>query len=171
MTNARLGARQRVRRLIPLALAAGLMGLLAACDDGAATTARIAARQQAIDPPQLWRVDALDAAGGVRETTWVCADTLLRQTFVRTRPEIDGAPCSGAPRTGAAPGLTTVRCETAGRRFSIASQATGDPARDFRLTVSVVPLAGDIGPARQSHHFKRIGPCPAGWRIGDMAPS
>lgn len=172
MPDAPSGARERARRgPIVLALAASLAVLsLGACDDPDVTAARIAARQQAIDPPQIWRVDALDAAGRAVETTWVCADTPTRQTFVRTWPEVAGEPCQGLARTGAAPGLTTVRCEAQGRRFSIASQTTGDPARDFRLTVSVVPLGGDIGPARRSHHFRRIGPCPAGWRVGDMAP-
>jgi len=143
--------------------------LLAACDAAPGTAARLLARQQAIDPPQLWRIEALSAGDKVVGESWVCADTTLRQTFARVHAEVDGTPCLTTSGPVVREGLSTLRCATQGRSYAISSQAIGDPARDFRLAVTVTPLSRDLGPGRQIRRFRRLGPCPSGWQIGDQA--
>jgi hypothetical protein len=144
--------------------------LLAACHPGPSTEAQLTARQQAVDPPQLWLMeDAQDTRSGpIRGAAWVCADTPMRGTFGKTNAEIAGAPCADTVPPVLRPGFTAHRCEVGGRRYAITSQTVGDLAQDFRLTVMVTPLSADLGPARTTRHYRRLGPCPAGWRIGDL---
>ena len=140
---------------------------LAGCDGSVETAARLTVRQQAIDPPQLWLVQPLDPA---TEATLVCADTPMREGFVRTSGEIDGVPCRPTARPVDKPGLAALRCEAEGRSYAFSTVTRGDPARDFQLTVAVTPLDRSLGPAQTTRRFRRIGPCPAGWRIGDEGP-
>ena len=144
--------------------------LLGACHGGPSTEAQLKARQQVVDPPQLWLMeDAQDGrAGPIRGSAWVCADTPMRQTFNKTNAAIEGAPCADTVPPVLRPGFAAHRCEVGGRRYAITSQSVGDPAQDFRLTVMVTPLSADLGPARITRHYRRLGACPAGWRIGDL---
>jgi hypothetical protein len=143
---------------------------LTACDGGAQTAARIAARQQAMDPPQLWLIERLDTAGRASDPTYVCADTPMREGFARTRAEIDGVECRQTARPVVKSGVSALRCEAAARSYAVSAMVRGDPARDFRLTVAVTPMDPALGAARQTHRFRRLGLCPAGWRIGDQGP-
>ena len=61
-----------------------LLGL-AACDHGADTTSQILARQQAIDPPQLWLVQVIGAKPAQAAAVFVCADASLGSTDDLTR--------------------------------------------------------------------------------------
>ncbi|MGZ6014661.1 MAG: hypothetical protein ACXWKM_02845 [Phenylobacterium sp.] len=144
--------------------------LLAACQRGPSTEAQLLARQQAVDPPRLWLMEDADAAGAVRAAAWVCADTPMMKTFAKTNAEIGGAPCNDTVAPVARPGFSAHRCEVDGRRYAITSQAVGDLDRDFRLTVMVTPLSADLGPARTTRHYRRLGACPAGWQVGDLQP-
>ena len=161
-----LGPAARVRFFAAVLLALSLAGCKAAPD----TTAQIRARQQAIDPLQLWLVEAIDGAGRVQGRAYVCADTAVRETFLRARAEIDGEPCLDDAGPVVRPGLWTVRCRAQGRRFAVSAMTTGDPARDFRLDFALPPLDHATGAARQTRRFRQVGPCPAGWNIGDQAP-
>lgn len=155
----------RAHRLVATALM--LLGL-AACNGSSDTEAELLARQQAIDPPTLWLVEALGADGEVRARVYVCADKALRETFLRTRAEINGEMCRDDSRPVVKPGLWAVRCEARGRRFAVSANTAGDPARDFRLDFALTPLDRQTGTVRQIRHFRSIGACPGGWRIGDQ---
>src|SRR5678816_1204210 len=79
--------------------------------------ARIEARQAAMDPPQLWRVQALANDGAVSGEVLVCADTALRAGFDRANAEVDGMPCI-SPRPGVErAGVYANRCLLGGRPF------------------------------------------------------
>jgi hypothetical protein len=155
-----------------LALSAAL--LLAACQRGPSTEAQLTARQQAVDPPSLWLMEDAETGGkgAVSGAAFVCADTPMHRTFAKTNPEIGGAPCIETVPPVIRPGFTAHRCEADGRRYAITSQTTGDLDRDFRLTVMVTQLPGgfgaDLGPAQTTRHYRRLGACPAGWRVGDL---
>ncbi len=142
--------------------------VLAACHGGPSTEAQLRARQQVVDPRQLWLMEDADPTGAMRSAAWVCADTPMRQTFAKTNAEVEGAPCADTVAPVLRPGFSAHRCEAGGRRYAITSQTEGDPARDFRLTVVVTPLSADLGAARTTRHYRRLGACPAGWRIGDL---
>lgn len=143
--------------------------LLAACDRGPGTSDQLLARQQALDPPRMWRIATLDAAGEVRGVSFVCADTPLSQTFARLQAEVEGTPCRTVSGPVVQAGLSTLRCAAQGQSFAISSRIEGDPSRDFRLDVTVTPLGHELGPGREIRHFQRLKACPAGWRIGDQA--
>lgn len=155
------------------ALAAGIFAAGAGVPD---TETRILARQQAIDPPQLWRVDALSETGAVKASVFVCADTALRETFVRTRAEVNGEPCKDTTEPVMKENGWALRCQAHGWPFAVSATTVGDPQQDFQLNFGLtqlfyVPAANDP-PAmsvRQSRHFRRVGDCPYGWRIGDQA--
>jgi hypothetical protein len=155
------------------ALAAGIFAAGAGVPD---TETKILARQQAIDPPQLWRVDALSADGAVRASVFVCADTSLREAFVRTRAEVNGEICKDTTSPVLKENGWALRCQAHGWPFAVSATTVGDPQQDFRLNFGLtqlyyLPTANDP-PAmsvRQSRHFRRIGACPTGWRIGDQA--
>lgn len=162
------------RRLSPVALLA-LLGL-AACDLGRETQTQILARQQAIDPPQLWRVEAIGRDGAVEAAVYVCADTSLRETFTHTRAEVNGQPCKDTTFPFLRPNGWALRCEVSGRPFGVSATTVGDLQRDFRLDFVLTELyhyrtPRDPNPttASQIRHFLRMGPCPAGWGIGDQA--
>jgi hypothetical protein len=154
---------------------------LAACSfaasfDNGDTETKILARQQAIEPPQLWRVDALTETGEVRASVFVCADTALRETFVRTRAEVNGEICKDTTMPVMKGNGWALRCAAHGLPFAVSAATIGDPERDFHLNFGLTelyhyPTADAPRPmsARQSRHFRRLGACPAGWRIGDQA--
>src|SRR6185312_8538828 len=156
----------------PLAIL-GLLGL-AACGQAPDTEARILARQQALDPPQLWLVQVLGEAGKPKASVFVCADTNLRDTFVRTRAEVNGELCKDATGPVEKAHEWSLRCLAQGQPFAVSAATTGDRTKDFRLDFALTPLWSPRGPdddsrtVRQARHFRRVGPCPAGWRIGDQ---
>jgi hypothetical protein len=162
------------RRLRPLALLA-LLGL-AACDLGRATQSEILARQQAIDPPQLWRVEVIGRDGAVQAAVYVCADTTLRETFTRTRAEVNGQLCEDTTYPNMRPNGWVLSCQVNGRPFAISATTFGDLQKDFRLDFVLTeqyhyrtPTDPDPLTASQVRHFLRMGPCPSGWSIGDQA--
>lgn len=155
------------------ALAAGSFAAGSGAQD---TESKVLARQQSIDPLQLWQVDALSETGAVKASVFVCADASLRETFVRARAEVNGEICKDTTTPVMKENGWALRCAADGRPFAVSASTIGDPERDFRLDFAITelffaPSPGDPKPAqaRQSRHFHRVGHCPAGWRIGDQA--
>ncbi len=162
------------RWLRPLSLLT-LLGL-AACDLGRSAQSEILARQQALDPPQLWRVEVIGRDGAVQSAVYVCADTNLRETFTRTRAEVNGQFCKDTTDPIMRPNGWALTCEVEGRPFGISATTVGDLKNDFRLDFGLTELyhyrtPQDPNPvtASQIRHFLRMGPCPSGWSIGDQA--
>lgn len=160
----------------PMALTVlALLGLVA-CDGAPKTKTTILARKQAVDLPRLWRVEVLGDTGAVRAAVYVCADTPLREAFVRARAEVNGKPCEDITSPLVKPNGWVLRCVADGRPFAVSAATVGDLEHDFRLDFGLTQLfffrsAGDPPPitVRETRHFLRMGPCPAGWRIGDQA--
>lgn len=149
-------------------LAPALLLVLAAC--GAPhTESRLVAHQATVDPPMLWRVEALDAGGRPSAALTVCADQTLREGFARATAEVGGAPCLPMKDGVEQPGLYAVRCELNGRRFGLTVNRSGDPESDFQIAFAMKALDGTEAAVRQVRRFRRLGPCPHGWGIGDQA--
>jgi hypothetical protein len=173
MTGAAGGARAaRSRRSLALLLLIGLAG----CEGSPQTEARILARQQLIDPPQLWRVEVLRPSGAIQSAVYVCTDTAVREAFSRTRAEVNGEICKDATSPMVKSNGWALRCYAGRRQFAVSAVTIGDLQRDFRLDFGLTeilffPDPGDPKPVsvRQSRHFLRMGACPAGWGIGDQA--
>jgi hypothetical protein len=149
---------------------------LAACNGSPKTETTIITRQQTVDPPQLWRVEVIGEAGAIRAAVYVCADTPLREAFVRARAEVNGKTCTDTTSPIVKPNGWTLRCVVDGRPFAVSAVTIGDLEHDFRLDFGLTQLfyfrtADDPPPitVRETRHFLHMGPCPAGWRIGDQA--
>jgi hypothetical protein len=154
------------------ALGALVVALLAGpLEDSRASDARIRQRLMAVDPPQLWRAAALGAQGQASAATFICADTPLAKTFGRGLPEVNGETCrvTAPPSTG--PNRFAAKCEALGRRFAVSTATHGDLTRDFQLDFALATLEPPLLTVRQSIRYVRLGPCPAGWGIGDQARS
>jgi hypothetical protein len=130
---------------------------------------RIAAHQQLIDPPALWKIESYDHYGRISGVLQVCADRTVREGFGRVGPEVNGQPCVNLKGGVERPGLYAVRCQIAGRRYGVTVNRTGDPDRNFTAAIAVTALDGSGVGARQIRRFVRLGACPVGWTIGDQA--
>ncbi len=151
-------------------LAPVLLLALAACDRPTGS-AVLEQRLIADDPPELWLAEALDDAGKAAGAIQVCTNRNLRAGLVRANAEVNGAAC--APRRDAVekPGLYAVRCQIGGKSFGLTVNTTGDLDRDFAVRTSFTSLYGrDEIRAVQTRHYARLGPCPAGWKVGDQGP-
>ena len=146
------------------ALAAGIFAAGAGVTD---TETQILDRQQAIDPPQLWLVDALTETGAVKASVFVCADTSLRETFARTRAEVNGEICKDTTAPVMKENGWALRCAAHGRPFAVSASTVGDPKQDFQLNFGLTQLyyfPTVTGPqrmsVRQSRHFDASAPAP-----------
>jgi hypothetical protein len=157
----------RARWFAPALLLAPLA--LAACSRPD-TQSQLVAKQAAMDPPQLWRVQALAADGAVAKDLLVCTDTATRAGFERANAEVNGQTC--APRRDGVQreGVYANRCQLNGRWFGLTVNRAGDPQRDFTVAFALKALDGTGAGARQVRRFQRVGACPQGWGIGDQGP-
>jgi len=154
----------------PLAgIAALLLLSLTACEAGQTAQAQAAAPQTPGGPSQLWQVDVLGAGGKPETTQLACVDDALREQFMLTRAKVNGRACYDITPTTERSRGWSLRCQTQGRWVTISSSATGDETHDFRLDVAMTPVFPDLGTMHQVRRFRRLGACPAGWRIGDQA--
>jgi hypothetical protein len=159
--------RWRTHRLAP-ALGAAVLALnLAACDL-APDAARIFQRQAQIDPPRLWLAEAIGPSPPSFRAVQVCADRSLQDGFVRADPEVNNQPCRATSPVVSKPGLYAMRCEAVGETFAVTVTARGDLRRDFQVRYALTSLDTGREPFVQTMHYRLIGPCPAGWRIGDQ---
>jgi len=81
---------------------------------------------------------------------------------------VNAEPCRTFGPTVTKPGLYALRCTAEGHRFGVTVTTRGDMERAFEVNYSVAPLDLDRGPFIQTVRYRALGPCPAGWRIGDQ---
>jgi hypothetical protein len=141
--------------------------LLAACGPSGAKLVEV--RAAAIDPPELWLAEALDADGRSAGAVKVCTDHAMREGFARANAEVDGQTCAPHRDAVQRDGLYAVRCELNGHPYGLTLNRSGDPARDFSVRFTLTALDGTAGAAAQTRRFRKLGPCPAGWQVGDQA--
>jgi hypothetical protein len=157
-------------RALRLRLHAPVFSLLLFAGCNAADSGNaVARRAAALDPPQLWLAEALDGQGRATASVRLCTDAVLQQGLARVRAEIDGEDCEmiGAPVEH--DGLYAARCVLNGRRYGVTADHEGDRDRDFTVRVAVTALDAPGVQAVQVRRYRKIGPCPAGWRVGDEA--
>ena len=129
----------------------------------------VIARRAAAHPPELWLAEALDDRGEVRGAVRVCADNVLRSGFLTPLPRLYGERCRRMGQAVVKPDLHAVRCVAFDRRYGVNATRTGDPARDVTVRFALRPLESPDPGVRQAVRYRRMGACPAGWRIGDTA--
>ena len=119
------------------------------------------------EPPGLWSVESQDDQGKVTKTVLVCADTAVHRSFSRPMPSPNGQPCKLIDPPVVQGDRFAARCKAAGAHLDIQSVRTGDPDKDFVITVLV---RGDVQQGQnlsQTLHYRRLGECPSGWAAGD----
>lgn len=159
----------RIRRAVPALIAAAGALNLAACDLGD-DHGRLAARQALVDPPRLWLAEVMGPNGAPTRTVQVCADQSLRDGFARAQPEVNHQPCRATSEIVSKPGLYALRCEAVGQSFGVTVTSRGDMRRDFTVRYALTPLDSGRAAYVNTLRYRLLGPCPAGWRIGDQAP-
>jgi hypothetical protein len=135
---------------------------LAACEDSNAAAERFRERQRKYDPLQLWSV----------QVTWpersspitICADTFIREGFVRPLPNYAGKQCALHEPPTVMPTRVVMRCTLNDNDYLVRARVFGDPRSEFDLDYVIKGPGPDV---RQIRHYKKLGPCPAGWEIGD----
>ena len=121
-------------------------------------------RQAAVDPPELWRVEAVNSDAPAVQ---ICTDSVLRQGFSKPRPEVQGQPClpTGDPIQTEAGVLQ--RCTVGDHTLLVRSRTEGGTDA-FSVELRVTTLGADPdASAVQTRRYTRLGPCPQGWKIGD----
>lgn len=160
--------RLTARRLAPALLAAWAALNLAGCHQPTGKDL-IVARAATLDPPQLWRAEVLDRDGRVQAAVRVCVDSVLRQGLTRANAEVNGQACVGEGATVSRPGLYAIQCKAGGRKFAVWTTSWGDPANDVTVSFAASALDGSHQAVSQLRRYRKLGPCPAGWRVGDQA--
>ena len=150
-----------------LAASLGAAALLATA--GVTTPAARAAAGPQAERPDLWSIETQNGRGKPLKTMMICADAVIRQSFLQPMPSLGGQPCQllgPAVETG---GRFAARCTSQGRLLDVQAQSAGDLTRDFSVTFlirAVAPVQADFA---QTLRYRRLGACPTGWLTGDAA--
>lgn len=141
--------------------------LLAACGDGPRRAQeRARERQAAIDPPELWTVEVVPAAAGVRPIR-ICTDTRVREGLARPGLTLADGVCQPTGEAVKTADGEIQRCTLNGETWVATFTVAGDRASDFTSTLSAVSVTDDSARFGQVRHFRKLGPCPDGWAIGE----
>lgn len=158
------------RAILTLAVACALAATASACDRGKPVSVPPGAAEA--PPPaeatSLWRIEVLDG-GKAASAVDICADRNVQAAFVRPAPELQGKPCVRVADPVETDTTYSVRCRVDDALYRVGSSTTGDTAREF--TVEMAVTRQDMkGPMfEQVRRYRRLGDCPAGWKIGDSA--
>ncbi|MDB5430340.1 MAG: hypothetical protein JWP35_1456 [Caulobacter sp.] len=130
--------------------------------------AAMQARQAAADPPQLWSVQVTDASARPGDKPiLMCTDRLIRTGFLNQHAFTQTDSCQPERAPVVKPDSVSMRCAMGGESYAIYNAAKGDQAKDFQVTFTMRSIQGDAVSLRQTRRYRHIGPCPAGWKIGD----
>lgn len=129
------------------------------------STDRWTERQAAVDPPELWRVEVVDAdAPAVR----ICVDSLLRTGFSMPTPEAHGMACEPLGEPIRTEDGRLQRCRIGSRTLLVGTRTRGS-ASSFDIELRVATLGpGPEASFIQTRRYTRLGPCPEGWKVGDQ---
>ncbi|GLK47937.1 hypothetical protein GCM10017620_09100 [Brevundimonas intermedia] len=144
------------------ALTAVALVATSACE---ANTDRWIERQTAVDPPELWQVEAL---GADVQPVRICVDGFLRKGFSAPLPEVNGRPCIPMGKSITTPDATLQRCTLGHEDVLVRVTRTGDDDV-FTVALRVTLISGHKdASAVQTRRYTRLGACPKGWKVGDV---
>ena len=129
---------------------------------------RMAARQAAADPPQLWSIEVVDASARKGDKPiLICADRLIRTGFLNQHAMTATDQCQPEVAPVVKPDSVSMRCALGGRSYTIYNAAKGDQGSDFTVRFTMRSLGGNDVNLTQTRRYRYQGACPAGWKIGD----
>lgn len=119
----------------------------------------------------MWRVELVEDSGGRSGAVQVCANKELVDSFARVEPAVNGQPCKLYGEVARDTGAEHIeRCEAGGMRYGLYVNRTRRTADDFTIRLALQPLQAAGGKVVQARRYRRLGPCPSGWRSGDQGP-
>ncbi|CAN7397056.1 hypothetical protein [Caulobacter sp. LjRoot300] len=124
--------------------------------------------RQALLGPSFWRADVVDDSGGRAGSVLFCADSSVVELFSRPNAEINGQVCKETLVTTFKEDEYLGKCEAFGDLYGLSVNTTGDRKSDFTVRFALIPLQSSLGKVVQSRRYRRIGGCPAGWKLGDQ---
>ena len=149
-------------------LVAALALMASACQRQDAKRADEAKTPAASEENHLWRIEVTQGGHAVSQVE-LCADPAIEASFSRPAPSIAGRECVRVDAPVVTATTYSVRCRTDDQLYRVGSLITGDRTRDFTVEMAV-SRQDEKGPSfEQTRRYTRIGPCPAGWKIGDSA--
>lgn len=136
-----------------------------------AEDARWTTRAEALDQPELWQIEALPSPAGWKPVR-ICADVRIRSGFTHPGAAVGGKPCRPIEFPVETPERARQRCTVNGQTIGQSAIHSGDLSRDFTTTFTYVNLdrsLADLDAATytQTLSFRRLGPCPEGWQVGE----
>jgi len=154
------------RILRPCLVLAALLGLTA-CQ---AKPVVSASEPSAAPPSQtaLWRIEVVDGAAAASPLD-ICADETVRASFARPSPQVNGQPCLRTKPATTSGQDYGERCRIGNDLFTVRSATKGDRSTDFTVEMAVTPQGHQQPTFQQTRHYRRLGACPSGWRIGEAA--
>ncbi|CAN7504344.1 hypothetical protein LJR164_003454 [Phenylobacterium sp. LjRoot164] len=117
---------------------------------------------------RLWRIEVVQI-GQPASQVELCADHAIEASFRRPTPSVAGRECVRVDAPVETATTYSVKCRTDDQLYRVGSSITGDPTSDFTVEMAV-SRQDKKGPSfEQVRRYTQIGPCPAGWKIGDSA--
>ncbi|MHB8285028.1 MAG: hypothetical protein ACYDD1_10170 [Caulobacteraceae bacterium] len=132
----------------------------------ARTEQAMRARRTVVERPQLWSVRAVGQAG---QLNTICTNRDIRAGFILPAPTLGAQTCRRlGDRVRTAHGWA-FRCVIGADTYAVSSAAIGDLTRAFDTRLTITPLQGRSPGYEQTLRYRRLGPCPAGWEIGQAS--
>ncbi|MDD3836579.1 MAG: hypothetical protein WCY15_14750 [Phenylobacterium sp.] len=141
---------------------------LSACERKPEATATPQAAAPGVERPALWSIEVMSGDKAVSRVD-ICADGALRAGFARPAPEVDGKPCVRVKGGDREDGTYSALCRADDQLYRVGAVTTGDPASDFSVQMAATRQDRKGPKYEQVRRYRRLGPCPSGWHIGDSA--
>jgi hypothetical protein len=141
-----------------------ILGLaLTGCGDPRLSAASPAVRRG--PPPRLWLIKVSGEADAGQDIR-LCADRKLEAGLTAIGPDFAGRPCRQEGYSSAIPPDQSYKCLVDGREFGIATHVSGRYPADFTAASTVVDLDAQRSVYSRALAIRRLGACPAGWKVG-----
>ncbi len=147
-------------RLIPIIASAA--GAILLAGGGASSAAAPAAPAP---PPQLWSMEVVAERAPGRPVQ-ICVDKRLRSGFATFTFQFGGKPCAIDHIYRRATGQN-YKCSIGDKQYGVATTLQGATDSDFTASTAVTDLDTSKTVYSRVMRYRRLGPCPSGWPVGD----
>jgi hypothetical protein len=144
---------------------AACLSIALVCAAGGCAKQTAAAAAPRRPPPQFWLVQSVGAGANVRPVR-LCVDPLLRAGFTSFRVNLGKEACMADNLTSDA-SHETYRCTIAGTEYGAVTTWSRPGPDQLVVSSTLVDLDDSTTVFARTLRYSRLGPCPAGWRVGE----